>query len=116
MEPGGFDKDNQARRTRGVSPSRLDGRSSARRRCARETPPVCYKLLIAQDSWLADEFLGGSATALFGVFDGHGLDGRKVSNAIAARLPKLLAECPDFQARGPPVPGAALAGASAGAA
>ena len=47
---------------------------------------------------MADEFLGGSETALFGVFDGHGIDGRKVSNGIAARLPKLLADCTDFKA------------------
>lgn len=53
---------------------------------------------IVQDSWVADEFLGGSETALFGVFDGHGIDGRKVSNGIAARLPKLLADCTDFKA------------------
>ena len=52
-----------------------------------------------QDTWLADEFVGGSATALFGVFDGHGLGGRKVSNAVASRLPKLLGECADFKAR-----------------
>ncbi len=78
--------------------------------CAEDTVLVLLLHLSAQDSWLADEFLGGSATALFGVFDGHGLDGRKVSNAIAARLPKLLAECPDFQARGPPALGAALVG------
>ena len=55
-----------------------------------------------QDTWLADEFVGGSATALFGVFDGHGLDGRKVSNAVASRLPKLLGECADFKARRAP--------------
>ena len=46
--------------------------------------------------------MGGSATALFGVFDGHGVDGRKVSNAVASRLPKLLGECADFKARREP--------------
>ncbi|KAK9827981.1 hypothetical protein WJX81_004640 [Elliptochloris bilobata] len=45
-----------------------------------------------QDSWLADEFLGGSATALFGVFDGHGLDGRKAQRYREAVLAQF-AEC-----------------------
>lgn len=29
--------------------------------------------------------------ALFGVFDGHGQEGRSVSNCVCANLPKVLA-------------------------
>ncbi|GAX75600.1 hypothetical protein CEUSTIGMA_g3044.t1 [Chlamydomonas eustigma] len=43
-----------------------------------------------QDSWVAKEQLLGSEYALFGVFDGHGVEGRAVSTAVSELLPKLL--------------------------
>jgi hypothetical protein len=43
-----------------------------------------------QDSWIAKEKLVGSEYALFGVFDGHGAEGKVVSAAVAELLPLLL--------------------------
>ena len=36
---------------------------------------------MAQDSWAACEYMGDTGTLFLGVFDGHGQEGAKASNA-----------------------------------
>ena len=54
---------------------------------AKSPPPdtLCW-----QDAWAVQEFPGSNNCILFGVFDGHGPHGRRVSSALAADLPQLL--------------------------
>ncbi|KAK9833031.1 hypothetical protein WJX74_004751 [Apatococcus lobatus] len=63
--------------------------------------PGCEPGLIPkgnQDSWAACEYMGDTATLFLGVFDGHGQEGAKASNAVALALPKLIKGSPSFQA------------------
>ncbi len=50
-----------------------------------------------QDSWAIKERLGGQDLMLFGVFDGHGAEGKAVSHTITTKLPKLLANSPHLK-------------------
>lgn len=43
-----------------------------------------------QDAWAVKERLGAQEMALFGVFDGHGQEGKAVSHHICATLPRLV--------------------------
>ena len=43
------------------------------------------------------EYLGGKNVCFFGVFDGHGSDGAKVSNQLVANLPYFLTNCKSFE-------------------
>jgi serine/threonine protein phosphatase PrpC len=43
-----------------------------------------------QDAWAVKERLGPLDTALFGVFDGHGQQGKAVSHHVCAMLPRLV--------------------------
>eukprot|EP00873_Tetraselmis_striata_P022964 jgi/Tetstr1/443228/TSEL_031266.t1 len=51
-----------------------------------------------QDAWVVKENFGNQRGIFFGVFDGHGYEGRKVSHAIVNRLPKMLASSEAFKA------------------
>jgi len=53
-----------------------------------------------QDAWVIKENFGGREGIMFAVFDGHGYDGRKVSHALANKLPKMLAASDKFKADG----------------
>ncbi len=44
-----------------------------------------------QDAWVVRERLGAQEMALFGVFDGHGQEGKAVSHHVTAALPQLVA-------------------------
>jgi serine/threonine protein phosphatase PrpC len=44
-----------------------------------------------QDAWCVQERLGGQGMLLFGVFDGHGQEGKVVSHTICQNLPKIMA-------------------------
>uniref|UniRef100_A0A383VYJ0 protein-serine/threonine phosphatase n=1 Tax=Tetradesmus obliquus TaxID=3088 RepID=A0A383VYJ0_TETOB len=44
-----------------------------------------------QDAWCVQERLGGQDMLLFGVFDGHGQEGKVVSHTICQNLPKIMA-------------------------
>ena len=56
----------------------------------------------AQDAWAVCDFPGRASSVLFGVFDGHGPHGRRVSLALASQLPKALAASREWQARRQP--------------
>eukprot|EP00879_Flechtneria_rotunda_P024023 GHRR01025445.1.p1 GENE.GHRR01025445.1~~GHRR01025445.1.p1 ORF type:complete len:195 (+),score=46.36 GHRR01025445.1:342-926(+) len=43
-----------------------------------------------QDAWCVQEQLAGQDMVLFGVFDGHGQEGKIVSHTICQNLPKIL--------------------------
>lgn len=43
------------------------------------------------------EFLGVKNICFFGVFDGHGADGAKVSNELVGKLPYFLMNCAAFE-------------------
>ena len=52
-----------------------------------------------QDAWAICEFPGKANSVLFGVFDGHGPQGRKVSLALARELPGALASSREWKVR-----------------
>jgi serine/threonine protein phosphatase PrpC len=54
--------------------------------------PPCQPLL--QDAWAVKERLGGGEVMMLGVFDGHGAEGKVVSNFLATTLHKILARSP----------------------
>ncbi|KAI8474496.1 MAG: phosphatase 2C-like domain-containing protein [Monoraphidium minutum] len=43
-----------------------------------------------QDAWTVKERVGGQDMALFGVFDGHGQEGKAVSHHVCAAVPRLV--------------------------
>lgn len=45
-----------------------------------------------QDAWCIQERLAGQDMAMFGVFDGHGQEGKTVSHSVCTNLPKSLAK------------------------
>jgi len=51
-----------------------------------------------QDAWVVKENFGNSKGILFGVFDGHGCEGKKVSHALVGRMPKMLCASDKFKA------------------
>lgn len=51
-----------------------------------------------QDSWIVKERPASDESVFMGVFDGHGSEGRAVSQAIATRVPKILTQLPTFKA------------------
>ena len=51
-----------------------------------------------QDSWVVTDFPERSHCVIFGVFDGHGPNGRRVSSALADGLPRMLTASPDWKA------------------
>jgi hypothetical protein len=99
-DPGGNTKDNQVRSrppppplsplSASLSPcpargGRMRARAGACTQCA------AMRLLAPppQDAWVAKERLGPMDAALFGVFDGHGQEGKLVSHHVCATLPRL---------------------------
>lgn len=50
-----------------------------------------------QDSWVIKENIGGKEGLLFGVFDGHGSQGKLVSQHVAHTLPRLVVQSPAFK-------------------
>ena len=52
-----------------------------------------------QDAYVVREYLGGKNICFFGVFDGHGQDGAKVSNQLVANLPFYLTKSKSFEVR-----------------
>lgn len=50
-----------------------------------------------QDAWVVKENFGNRRGIFFGVFDGHGYEGRKVSHAVTNRLPKMLSGSDAFK-------------------
>lgn len=52
-----------------------------------------------QDAYVVREYLGGKNICFFGVFDGHGADGAKVSNQLVSNLPYFLTNCKSFEVR-----------------
>ncbi|KAF8071239.1 protein phosphatase [Scenedesmus sp. PABB004] len=44
-----------------------------------------------QDAWCVQERLAGHELALFGVFDGHGQEGKAVSHTVCEQLPRIMA-------------------------
>ena len=54
------------------------------------TDMSAYTGIRVQDSWAVREGMGGSDQVLFGVFDGHGAEGRTVSGAVADLLPQIV--------------------------
>ena len=52
-----------------------------------------------QDSWLVKEQMGGHGIAFFGVFDGHGYEGGKVSQEIVRKLPANITATAAFSAK-----------------
>ena len=54
-----------------------------------------------QDAWVVKERLGAAQDmALFGVFDGHGQEGKAVSHHVCATLPRLVARSALCKVRG----------------
>lgn len=45
-----------------------------------------------QDAWCVQECLAGQDMAMFGVFDGHGQEGKVVSHSMCTNVPKALAK------------------------
>lgn len=45
-----------------------------------------------QDAWCVQERLAGQDMAMFGVFDGHGQEGKVVSHSVCTNIPKALAK------------------------
>lgn len=45
-----------------------------------------------QDAWCVQERLAGQDMAMFGVFDGHGQEGKVVSHSVCTNVPKALAK------------------------
>ena len=52
-----------------------------------------------QDAYVVREYLGGKNICFFGVFDGHGQDGAKVSNQLVSNLPFYLTKSKSFEVR-----------------
>lgn len=50
-----------------------------------------------QDSHIVKSAFGGEEIGFFGVFDGHGSDGAKVSQHLMHNLPKRLSASEEFQ-------------------
>jgi serine/threonine protein phosphatase PrpC len=50
-----------------------------------------------QDGYIVKEFLGGKRNCFFGVFDGHGSDGAKVSSHLVSAMPHFLTNCEAFK-------------------
>jgi serine/threonine protein phosphatase PrpC len=45
-----------------------------------------------QDAWCVQECLAGQDMAMFGVFDGHGQEGKVVSHSVCTNMPMALAK------------------------
>lgn len=45
-----------------------------------------------QDAWCIQEQLAGQDMVMFGVFDGHGQEGKVVSHHVCTNVPKALAK------------------------
>jgi hypothetical protein len=43
-----------------------------------------------QDAWCVQERLAGQDMVMFGVFDGHGQEGKTVSHSVCTNVPKFL--------------------------
>lgn len=52
---------------------------------------------VLQDAYVVREYLGGKNVCFFGVFDGHGQDGAKVSNQLVTTLPYFLTKDKQFE-------------------
>lgn len=50
-----------------------------------------------QDSHSVTEYLGGEDVCLLGVYDGHGVDGAKVSQHLAKIVPQHLSEAEELR-------------------
>lgn len=66
-----------------------------------DTCPLFALFSMTQDAWCIQERLAGQDMAMFGVFDGHGMEGKTVSHNICANLPTLLAKHSACQVRPP---------------
>jgi serine/threonine protein phosphatase PrpC len=55
-----------------------------------------------QDAWVIQERLAGQDMLMFGVFDGHGQEGKTVSHSICTNLPKALSKHAACKVRMPP--------------
>lgn len=53
--------------------------------------PPFSTLSTQQDAWAVKEHIGKSQHVMFGVFDGHGPEGKTIANIISTALPKLVA-------------------------
>lgn len=54
-----------------------------------------FKIPQPQDAWAVKEKLSPTSyMALFGVFDGHGAEGKAVSHHVTAQLPRMVARSP----------------------
>ena len=61
---------------------------------------VPCRAVAVQDAWVIQERLGGQDMLMFGVFDGHGQEGKTVSHGICTNLPKALAKHAACKVRG----------------
>lgn len=48
--------------------------------------------LFLQDAWCVQERLANQDMVMFGVFDGHGQEGKIVSHSVCTNVPKALAK------------------------
>lgn len=49
-------------------------------------------LAALQDAWCVQERLAGQDMVMFGVFDGHGQEGKTVSHSVCTNVPKSLSK------------------------
>lgn len=61
-------------------------------RCMHGTHDTRHDCCCMQDAWVIQERLAGQDMLMFGVFDGHGQEGKTVSHSICTNLPKALSK------------------------